>query len=114
MDANDPLKHFRERFHIPTQSNGENALYFTGNSLGLQPKTVRELIEQELKDWQNLGVEGHFAAKNPWMPYHELLTEQWRRSSARNPSKVVMNSLTVNLHLLLVSFYRPTAEDTGS
>jgi kynureninase len=70
---------FREKFYIPKQSNGEDVLYFTGNSLGLQPKTTREYIEQELKDWETLGVEGHFHAKNPWMPYHEFLTEQMAR-----------------------------------
>ncbi|MBA4185234.1 MAG: kynureninase, partial [Acidobacteria bacterium] len=76
MDANDLLKNFREQFHIPKQSNGEDVIYLTGNSLGLQPKTTRNYIEQELKDWETLGVEGHFKAKNPWLPYHEFLTEQ--------------------------------------
>jgi kynureninase len=110
MDEQDPLKHFRENFYIPKQPNGEEVLYFTGNSLGLQPKTVREYIEQELKDWQNFGVEGHFHAKNPWMSYHELLTNSLAKIVGAKPIEVVaMNSLTVNLHLLLVSFYRPTA-----
>jgi kynureninase len=110
MDEQDPLKHFREKFYIPKQPNGEEVLYFTGNSLGLQPKTVREYIEQELKDWQNFGVEGHFHAKNPWMSYHELLTNSLAKIVGAKPIEVVaMNSLTVNLHLLLVSFYRPTA-----
>ena len=109
MDEQDSLRHFRERFYIPKQSNGEEVVYFTGNSLGLQPKTTREYIEQELKDWETLGVEGHFKAKNPWMPYHELLTEQMARVVGAKPIEtVVMNSLTVNLHLLMVSFYRPT------
>ena len=110
MDAADALKHFREKFYIPEQANGEAALYFTGNSLGLQPKSTRSYIERELKDWETFGVEGHFAASNPWMPYHELLTEQMARIVGAKPVEtVVMNSLTVNLHLLLVSFYRPTA-----
>ncbi len=109
MDAADALKHYREKFHIPKQPSGEEVLYFTGNSLGLQPKTARDYIEQELKDWETLGVEGHFRARNPWMPYHELLTEQMARVVGAKPIEtVVMNSLTVNLHLLMVSFYRPS------
>jgi len=111
MDEQDSLKSFREKFFIPKKPNGESVLYFTGNSLGLQPKTTRAYIEQELKDWEALGVEGHFNAKNPWMPYHEFLTEQMAEIvGARAVETVVMNSLTVNLHLLMVSFYRPTAK----
>jgi kynureninase len=110
MDTTDKLRSFREKFYIPKQANGEDVLYFTGNSLGLQPKTVRARIEQELKDWETLGVEGHFHAKNPWMPYHEFVTEQMAKIVGANPSEtVVMNSLTVNLHLLMVSFYRPSS-----
>ena len=109
MDQQDSLGLFRQKFHIPKQPNGKEVLYFTGNSLGLQPKTTREYIEQELQDWETLGVEGHFQAKNPWMPYHEFLTEQMANVvGARAIETVVMNSLTVNLHLLMVSFYRPT------
>jgi len=108
MDAQDSLKHFRDKFYIPKHSDGSEALYFTGNSLGLQPKTTREYIEQELKDWETLGVEGHFAAKNPWMPYHEFVAEKMADIVGAKPVEtVVMNSLTVNLHLLMVSFYRP-------
>ncbi len=111
LDDADALKHFREKFYIPKQANGEDAIYFTGNSLGLQPKTARVYIEQELKDWETLGVEGHFKAKNPWMPYHEFLTNSMANVvGARAVETVVMNSLTVNLHLLMVSFYRPTGE----
>jgi kynureninase len=111
MDAADSLKSFRDKFHIPIQPNGVEVLYFTGNSLGLQPKTTRDYIEQELKDWATLGVEGHFRAKNPWMSYHELLTVQMANVVGAKPIEtVVMNSLTVNLHLLMVSFYRPTPE----
>lgn len=110
LDAADALKHFREKFYIPKQANGEDVLYFTGNSLGLQPRTARAYIEQELEDWANLGVEGHFHAKNPWMPYHEFLTGQMAEVVGALPVEtVVMNSLTVNLHLLMVSFYRPNA-----
>lgn len=109
MDETDALRNFREKFYIPKQKNGEDILYFTGNSLGLQPKTVRAAIEQELKDWETLGVEGHFHAKNPWMPYHEFVTGQMAAIIGAKPIEtVVMNSLTVNLHLLMVSFYRPT------
>ena len=110
MDEQDALKHFRDKFYIPKQTNGENVVYLTGNSLGLQPKTTREYIEQELKDWETFGVEGHFHAKNPWMPYHESLTDSMAKIVGAKPIEtVVMNSLTVNLHLLMVSFYRPTA-----
>ena len=110
-DEQDSLGHFREKFYIPKQPDGDDVIYLTGNSLGLQPKTTRQYIEQELKDWETLGVEGHFKAKNPWMPYHEFLAEQMARVvGAKLIETVVMNSLTVNLHLLMVSFYRPTAE----
>jgi len=110
IDERDALKSFREKFYIPKQASGEDVLYFTGNSLGLQPKTARAYIEQELKDWETLGVEGHFAAKNPWMPYHEFLTGQMANVVGALPAEtVVMNSLTVNLHLLMISFYRPDA-----
>jgi len=108
MDANDPLAMFRDRFHFP---DGGSTIYFTGNSLGLMPKKAREYVDQELTDWANLAVEGHLHAKNPWLPYHEFLTEPMARVVGALPSEtVVMNALTVNLHLLLVSFYRPTKE----
>ena len=108
MDQQDPLRYFRDRFHLPVQPSGEPYLYFTGNSLGCQPKGVRENVLTELDDWANLGVEGHFHAKNPWMPYHEFLTESIARVVGAKPSEVVvMGSLTANLHLLFVSFYRP-------
>ena len=111
MDAKDPLKNFREKFYIPKKTDGDEVLYFTGNSLGLQPKTARSYIDQELKDWKTLGVEGHFHAKNPWMPYHEFLTEPMANVVGAKPIEtVVMNSLTVNLHLLMVSFYRPSGK----
>lgn len=107
QDAADPLKHFRERFYFP-QFGGEDVVYFTGNSLGLQPKTTREYILGELDDWAAHGVEGHFHAKHPWMPYHEFLTEKTARLVGAKPIEVVvMNQLTVNVHLLMVSFYRP-------
>jgi kynureninase len=111
LDDRDDLNHFRERFHIPKASDGHNAIYFTGNSLGLQPKTARGYVEQELDDWARLAVEGHIHAKNPWLPYHEFVTEPLARVVGAKPLEVVaMNSLTVNLHLLMVSFYQPTSE----
>ncbi len=111
MDQNDELRKFRDRFLIPRSADGSEVIYFTGNSLGLQPKSVRGYVEQELDDWGNLGVEGHVHAKNPWLPYHEFLTQKMAAIIGAKPIEtVVMNSLTVNLHLLLVSFYRPTAE----
>ena len=110
-DKDDALAGFRERFHIPRDKDGREAIYFTGNSLGLQPKSARGYIEQELDDWARLGVEGHVHARHPWLPYHEFVTESLARIVGAKPIEVVaMNSLTVNLHLLMVSFYRPTAE----
>nr|HMT10417.1 kynureninase [Ignavibacteria bacterium] len=108
MDSSDPLRSFRERFYIPKSKEGKDVIYFAGNSLGLQPKTVRSYVEQELADWESLGVEGHLHAKHPWLPYHEFLTENTAMLVGALPEEVVnMNSLTVNLHLMLVSFYRP-------
>lgn len=109
LDRNDPLAKYRTAFHIPQDEHGNDWLYFTGNSLGLQPKTTKSAIEQELEDWANLGVEGHFEAKNPWMPYHEYLTESMAKIMGAKPLEVVvMNTLSTNLHLLMVSFYNPT------
>ncbi len=108
LDAQDNLKHFRELFYFP-QFNGKDSIYFTGNSLGLQPRSTRSFIEQELKDWETFGVEGHLHAKNPWLYYHHFLEEQTARLVGAKPIEVVvMNTLTVNLNLLLISFYRPT------
>ena len=109
QDQKDPLAQYRETFHIPKNEEGQDWLYFTGNSLGLQPKQTKNYIQQELDDWANLGVEGHFEAKNPWMPYHEFLTETMAEIVGAKPIEVVvMNTLTTNLHLLMVSFYQPT------
>lgn len=108
MDERDPLKHFRERFHFP-EIGDCNGVYLCGHSLGLQPKTVSSYIEEALNDWADLAVEGHFQAQHPWMPYHRLLSEQTAELVGAKPIEVVvMNSLTVNLHLMMVSFYRPT------
>ena len=109
LDAKDELQHYRNEFHIPLQKNGEEHIYMCGNSLGLQPKRTKEFLNQELEDWATFGVEGHFHAKNPWMPYHEFLTESYAKIVGAKPAEVVaMNTLTVNLHLMMVSFYRPT------
>ncbi len=111
MDARDPLGKYRECFYIPEGPDGRDCVYLCGHSLGLQPKTVRSYLEQELGDWAKLGVEAHFRGKHPWMPYHRLLTEQTARLVGAKPIEVVvMNSLTVNLHLMMVSFYQPTKE----
>jgi kynureninase len=111
MTASDPLADYRNRFYIPKSSHGRDCVYLCGHSLGLQPKTAREYIDQELDDWARLGVEGHFHARNPWMPYHELLAAPTARLvGALADEVVVMNSLTANLHLMMVSFYRPTAQ----
>lgn len=108
LDQADPVREFKSRFHFPNFSDGNEVIYFTGNSLGLQPKTARAYIEQELDDWARLAVEGHLHAKHPWLPYHEFLTEQMARVVGAKPVEtVVMNSLTVNLHLMMVSFFRP-------
>ncbi len=110
LDENDILKSFRDKFYIPI-INGKESVYFTGNSLGLQPKTTQDYVVNELEDWASFGVEGHFHARNPWMPYHEILTEQLASIVGALPEEVVaMNQLTVNLHLLMVSFYRPTKQ----
>jgi kynureninase len=111
MDEQDELREYRSQYHIPVQDNGQPYVYLCGNSLGLQPKATESYLLQELKDWKNLGVEGHFHAKNPWMPYHEFLTEAMARVVGAKPSEVVvMNTLTVNLHLMMVSFYRPSGK----
>ena len=109
QDKKDKLSFLREQFHIPKDKYGNDWMYFTGNSLGLQPKTTQKYIKQELDDWANYGVEGHFEGETPWMPYHEFLTEKMAKIVGAKPLEVViMNTLTTNLHLLMVSFYRPT------
>ena len=110
LDAADPLRDFRDRFHIP-QHHGEDQAYFCGNSLGLQPRAVRAALVQELDDWAALGVEAHFRGKHPWMPYHNEVRDGLAMLVGAQASEVVaMNSLTANLHFLMVSFYRPTRE----
>ncbi|KAF9660168.1 kynureninase [Tenacibaculum sp. ZH5_bin.1] len=109
QDKEDKLAHLRAQFHIPKDAKGNDWLYFTGNSLGLQPKQTQQYIQQELDDWAKYGVEGHFEARNPWMPYHEFLTNSMAKIVGAKPIEVVvMNTLTTNLHLLMVSFYQPS------
>jgi kynureninase len=107
LDKNDPLAKYRDKFFFP-QHNGQNVIYFTGNSLGLQPKSTRQYLQQELDDWANLGVEAHFKAKNPWYSYHEIFNKSIAKIAGALPGEaVVMNQLTSNLHFLMISFYRP-------
>lgn len=109
QDKNDPLKAYRNQFYIPKDEHGNTWIYMTGNSLGLQPKQTKAYVNQELDDWANLGVEGHFEAKNPWLAYHEFLTESMAKVVGAKPIEViVMNTLTANLHFMMVSFYKPT------
>ena len=109
LDAADPLAAFRQEFHLPPGPDGQPYAYFCGNSLGLMPRAARAAAEQEFAAWEQLGVEGHFQAPSFWMDYHDTLTEASARLVGAQPLEVVvMNNLTVNLHLLLVSFYRPT------
>jgi kynureninase len=111
LDRTDPLREFRGRFHLPRGKSRPSALYLCGNSLGLQPKAVKTLIEGELDDWAAFGVLGHHEAKRAWLAYHEQLAADTARIvGAREHEVVNMNTLTVNLHLMLVSFYRPTTE----
>ncbi|HPF67028.1 MAG TPA: kynureninase [Flavobacteriales bacterium] len=106
-DAADPLRDFRREFLFP-RHEGRDVLYFTGNSLGLQPKGAALILQEELEDWAQYGVEGHFQARRPWYSYHEIFSESLARIVGAKPKEVVaMNGLTTNLHLLLVSFYRP-------
>jgi len=111
MDAADPLRGFRDKFHLPPGKNGEPLIYFAGNSLGLMPKTARKIVEQELDDWAALGVDAHLEAETPWYSYHENLREPLGRIVGAKPIEVIcMNSLTVNIHLMMATFYRPTKE----
>ncbi|MEO6688458.1 MAG: kynureninase [Dokdonella sp.] len=111
LDARDPLAAFRDEFLIPRNADGSEQVYFCGNSLGLQPRAVRAALLDELDDWHSLAVEAHFRGKHPWMPYHEFVREDLATLVGALPHEVVaMNSLTVNLHLMIVSFYRPSAD----
>ena len=108
-DAEDPLRQFREKFHLPLGANGKPLIYLAGNSLGLMPKAARKIVEQELDDWAKLAVDAHLKAATPWYSYHETLREPTARLVGAQPNEVIcMNSLTVNLHLMMATFYRPT------
>lgn len=110
MDKEDPLRDFRKKFEIP-EVNGQRVIYLAGNSLGLQPKTAKQFVRQELEDWARLGVEGHVHARRPWVEYHKLTKKALSKIVGARPVEVVaMNHLTVNLHLLLVSFFHPTSQ----
>ena len=109
MDQNDPLRSFRDEFYIP-RHEGNETLYFTGNSLGLQPRQTASYLNEELILWRERGVEGHFEGKRPWFHYHKFAKESLAKIvGADNDEVVAMNSLTTNLHLLMVSFYRPSS-----
>src|SRR6266699_910055 len=109
LDAEDPLRQVRDKFHLPLGKDGKPLIYFAGNSLGLMPKAARQIVERELDDWAKLGVDAHLEAKTPWYSYHETLREPTARLVGAKPSEVIcMNSLTVNLHLMMATFYRPT------
>ena len=110
LDAEDPLRMHRDAFHFP-EVNGKPVIYFTGNSLGLQPKRSQTYVDEIMEAWRELGVEGHFKAEKPWWDYHERLAGPLSKIVGASPREVsVMNTLTVNLHFLLISFYRPTAK----
>src|SRR6266568_415470 len=109
MDAQDPLRDFREQFYLPLGKDGKPLIYFAGNSLGLMPKSARTIVEEELDNWAKLGVDAHHAAGTPWYSYHEALREPTAHLIGAKPVEVIcMNSLTVNLHMMMATFYRPT------
>src|SRR5436305_946142 len=109
LDAEDPLRGFREKFSLPLGNNGKPVIYFAGNSLGLMPKSARQIVEEELDNWAKLGVDAHHATGTPWYSYHEALREPMARLVGSKPLEVIcMNSLTVNLHLMMATFYQPT------
>ena len=111
LDAADPLRPLRDEFLFPPAASGAPAIYLAGNSLGLQPRKARKYVQMEMEDWERLGVEGHVHGRHPWLPYHEQLTDMVARVVGAQPQEVVvMNTLSVNLHLMMVSFYRPTRE----
>jgi len=114
LDAADPLRAWRDRFVVPHSAEGRELVYLCGHSLGAQPTLAADYVEEIMRDWRSLGVEGHFAARRPWLTYPERLAPALARLIGASPQEVVvMNTLTVNLHLLLVSFYRPAGERTA-
>jgi len=110
LDAQDELRKYRDEFHFP-HVNGKQVIYFTGNSLGLQPKRTKTYVDEVMNDWANLAVEGHFYSDKPWWDYQERFAVPLSDIVGAKPAEVgVMNTLTVNLHLLMVSFYNPTPQ----
>src|SRR5438874_1390521 len=108
LDSEDPLRHFRQKFHLPLGKDDRPLIYFAGNSLGLMPKSARQIVQEELDNWAELGVDAHHATGTPWYTYHEALREPVARLVGAKPIEVIcMNSLTVNLHLMMATFYRP-------
>ena len=113
LDANDPIASFRSHFHHPRSPDGTPLTYFVGNSLGLQPRRASEIVNEELEKWAEVAVAGHFDSQRPWLAYHELLAQPIANLVGASVDEVVtMNSLTVNLHLLMISFYQPSAQRT--
>src|SRR6476660_9259330 len=109
LDREDPLRGFREKFSLPLGQDGKPAIYFAGTSLGLMPKSASQIVDDELDNWANLGVDAHHAPGTPWYSYHEALREPTARLVGAKPFEVIcMNSLTVNLHLMMATFYRQT------
>src|ERR671937_2943414 len=109
LDSEDALRDFREKFYLPLGKDGKPLIYFAGNSLGPMPKTARSIVEEELENWEKFGVDAHHATGTPWYSYHEALREPTARLIGAEPIEVVcMNSLTVNLHLMMATFYQPT------
>src|SRR5436190_7115549 len=105
LDADDPLRDFRDKFHLPLGKDGKPVIYFAGNSLGLMPKSAKQIVDQELDDWATLGVDAHLNAATPWYSYHETFREPTARLVGAKPNEVIcMNSLTVNLHLMMATF----------
>ncbi len=112
MDKADPLRSFRKEFYIP-KVNGKDSIYLCGNSLGLQPRAVEQHVMTEIEDWRKYGVEGHLHARNPWLYYHHLFTQPLSHLVGGKKDEVVcMNNLTVNLNIMMVSFYRPSGSKT--
>src|SRR4029077_11057550 len=104
LDTEDPLRVFRDKFHLPRGKDGKPLIYFAGNSLGLMPKAARAIVEEELDNWAKLGVDAHHAPDTPWYTYHEALREPTARLVGAQPQEVIcMNSLTVNLHLMMMT-----------
>ncbi len=109
LDQDDPLARFREQFNFPRDKNGRTPIYFCGNSLGLQPKAAVDYVRDELDNWHNFAVDGHFHSERPWINYHQRATPGFAALTGSHASEVIaMNTLTVNLHLMMASFYRPT------